>query len=148
MRKLSIISTLIVLSLLLTFSLSSALAADIEDIEPENVDLAIVDSVAVTEEDPDVGLKDIDNATEELGYEFAVDSVALQWYLEGEAETMTDFALEDVTEEYDELAANRGDIEEIDDLIMDEEEIDAIESPEEETVILDITDEVIAEITD
>lgn len=148
MRKLSIISTLIVLSLILTFSLSSVLAADIEDIEPENVDLAIVDSAAVTEEDSEVMLEDIDNATEELGYEFAVDSVALQWYLEGEAETMTDFALEDVTEEYDELAANRGDIEEIDDLIMDEEEIDAIESPEEETVILDITDEVIAEITD
>ncbi|MFW5786649.1 MAG: hypothetical protein ACOC21_02845 [Halanaerobiales bacterium] len=100
--------------------------------EAEDVELALVDSAEVHEVDPEFVYEDIQEITEDLGYDLAVDTLLVDWYINEEIDVVTDFISEDVTEEVDEII---GDSESIDEV----EEMDGVE---------DITDEVLEEISE
>ncbi|MFP4589606.1 MAG: hypothetical protein ACOCZX_04385 [Candidatus Bipolaricaulota bacterium] len=149
MKRLYSISAALAIGLTLVLVFSGFAA---EKVEPEEVDLALVNSIKAAQEASATSV-DIKEVTDELGYELVVKRSAIDLYLaEGGLDTVLDIGMNDVTEEVDEIIEAKGKalIDEVDDLEMAEEQILEFDETEfEETIIvLDITDEVIAELTE
>ncbi|MFO7815847.1 MAG: hypothetical protein R6V14_09030 [Halanaerobiales bacterium] len=131
MKKYGEILVVVVISLMMVFSISGLTGAEATD--PEEVDLALVDSYLIQEETEDeIMADDIADAADELGFELTVDIYVLETYLEDDLDGVNNFKFENVTKEVEEIIEDEDEVEKI-------EEIDGVE---------DITDEVLKEIND
>lgn len=116
--------------LTLTFTLSPAIAADSPD--PEDTELAIVNSYQVkSETGKDLTADDIYQAADELGYELAVDYHVLKEYLDEDLEVVNNLKFEDVTDNVNDISDS-----------------DKVEDFEDKDEVANITDEVTDEISD
>ncbi|MFW6409704.1 MAG: hypothetical protein ACOCZR_01565 [Halanaerobiales bacterium] len=131
MQKSGSILAVGIISLVLVFAISGISGA--ESADPEDVDLALVDSYQIQEEtDDEIMADDIADAVKELDFDLTVDIYVLEAYLEDNLEAVNNLRFEDVTEDVEEV-------------IEDEDEVDKIE---EMDGVEDITDEVLEEIND
>ncbi|MFW5786650.1 MAG: hypothetical protein ACOCV3_00115 [Halanaerobiales bacterium] len=131
MQKSGSILAVGIISLVLVFAISGISGA--ESADPEDVDLALVDSYQIQEEtDDEIMADDIADAVKELDFDLTVDIYVLEAYLEDNLEAVNNLRFEDITEDVEEV-------------IEDEDEVDKIE---EMDGVEDITDEVLEEIND
>ncbi|MGM0438603.1 MAG: hypothetical protein ACQEQD_10080 [Bacillota bacterium] len=122
--------TVLLVVLAIAFTLSPAIAADSPD--PEDTELAIVNSYEVqSETGEDLTADDIYQAADELGFELTVDYHVLEEYVSGDLEAVNNLKFENITDDVDDIS-----------------EADKIEDFEDKDEVANITDEVVDEISD